>query len=227
MLNMLIVEDDPKVASVLRKGLHELDISASIARNGRDALEQIESAPLDMVLLDLGLPDMDGREVLAEIRKRRPNMPVMIVTARDELSDRVAGLDAGADDYLVKPFAFSELLARVRALQRRSRGSESQELRVGELVLDLLNRRVQRAGQPVELTPREFDLLAYLMRNSGQTVSRDMLARDVWKITSRVTSMDNVLDVHMAHLREKIDRPFPTKMLQTIRGVGFVLGPGS
>lgn len=224
-MNLLLVEDDPKVASTLRKGLMEANITANVARNGQTALEMIEQFPVEFVLLDLGLPDMDGRVVLQELRNKYPNLPIMIITARDELTDRVSGLEGGADDYLVKPFAFAELLARIRALQRRSKSGDSHELRLADLTLDLTTRQVQRGGQNIDLTPREFDLLAYLMRHAGLTVSREMLARDVWKISSRVTSMDNVLDVHVAHLREKLDRPFSTKLLQTVRGVGFILGP--
>jgi DNA-binding response OmpR family regulator len=223
MLKILIVEDDPKVAFIVQKGLNEAGISTVLAESGGKALDRFAAEAFDMALLDLGLPDRDGRDVLAAMRAKQPNLPVIIVTARDEISDRISGLDAGADDYLVKPFAFSELLARIRALQRRAKPVESAEVRIGDLAVSLLDRTARRAGHLVDLTPREFDLLAYLARHAGETVSRDMLARDVWHVTSRVTSLDNVLDVHIAHLREKIDKPHPVKLIRTIRGVGFVL----
>lgn len=220
---ILVVEDDPKLAASLHKGLDEAELAVTTARTGEQALKLMAEARFDLILLDLGLPDRDGLSILRELRTRQDRTPVLVVTARDALTDRVLGLDAGADDYLVKPFAFTELLARVRALLRRAHGAEATRLRVGDLDLDLVNRLVNRAGQSIVLTTREFELLAYLARCAGQPVSREMLARDVWKETSRATPLDNVIDVHISHLRDKVDRDFETKLLHTIRGVGFVL----
>lgn len=222
-LRICIVEDDARVAQYLRKGLVESGLEASVARTGGEALDLISREAYDLVLLDLGLPDRDGREVLAGIRQMTPQLPVLVVTARDEVADRVAGLEAGADDYLVKPFAFAELLARIHALHRRSARPATPMVVVGDLVLDIERRHASRGGQGLELTPREFDLLLYLARNAGRTLSREMLARDVWKIQNRMTALDNVLDVHMNHLREKVDKPFESKLLRTVRGVGFRL----
>lgn len=223
--SLLVVEDDKRVAATLTQGLTEIGYSVNPVGSAEAALKQLGSSRFDLVLLDLGLPGRDGLEVLRELRGRQDATPVLVLTARDALTDRVKGLDAGADDYLVKPFAFPELLARVRALLRRSQASEPNRLKVADLDVDLVNRVVMRAAKPLTLTAREFDLLAYLMRCSGQSVTRDMLARDVWKETSRATPLDNVIDVHISHLREKIDRDFEPKLLHTIRGVGFVLEP--
>ena len=220
---LLVVEDDQKVAASVGQGLRESGFQVALAGNGEQALKALASGRFDLVLLDLGLPGRDGLEVLRELRQRQDQTPVLVITARDGLQDRVRGLDAGADDYLIKPFAFSELLARVRALLRRAQGSELTRVRVGDLDVDLVNRQVQRAGQAIVLTAREFDLLAYLARCAGQAVSREMLARDVWRETSRATPLDNVIDVHISHLRDKVDRAFKNKLLHTIRGVGFVL----
>lgn len=220
---LLVVEDDQKVAASVGQGLRESGFQVALAGNGEQALKALAAGRFDLVLLDLGLPGRDGLEVLRELRQRQDQTPVLVITARDGLQDRVRGLDAGADDYLIKPFAFSELLARVRALLRRAQGSELTRVRVGDLDVDLVNRQVQRAGQAIVLTAREFDLLAYLARCAGQAVSREMLARDVWRETSRATPLDNVIDVHISHLRDKVDRAFKNKLLHTIRGVGFVL----
>lgn len=221
-MNLLIVEDDNKVAQMLKQGLEEAGYKTTVARSAPQAINHLDREPFDMVTLDLGLPGMDGMEVLRHLRKKHNSIPVIILTARDDLDDRVKGLDEGADDYLVKPFAFSELLARVKALLRRSK-SEGPNLSIADLKVNLLKRTVERAGKMIELTPKEFDLLAYLMRANGQLVSREMLARDVWKVNSRATPLDNVIDVHVSHLRDKVDRDFETKLVQTVRGVGFVL----
>lgn len=224
-MKLLIVEDDSKVANMLRQGLQESDYETTLARTAPQAIAQVDQMAYDMVLLDLGLPGVDGIEVLRHLRKKHNSIPVIILTARDGVDDRVKGLDEGADDYLVKPFAFSELLARVKALLRRSK-SEGPNLAVADLNINLLTRTVERAGHMLELTPKEFDLLAYLVRANGQIVSREMLARDVWKINSRATPLDNVIDVHVSHLRDKVDRDFEPKLVQTVRGVGFVLKAG-
>jgi DNA-binding response OmpR family regulator len=178
------------------------------------------------VLLDLTLPGRDGLEILRAIRRRRMETPVLVLTARDSLEDRVTGLDAGADDYLVKPFAFAELLARVRALVRRGRVADAPKLAVGDLDMDLVTRKVLRGGRAVDLTVREFELLEFLMRYQGQVVSRETLARDVWKETARTTPLDNVIDVHIARLRRKVDLDHAVKLIHTVRGVGFMLREG-
>jgi DNA-binding response OmpR family regulator len=179
----------------------------------------------DLILLDLGLPGRDGLQILTTLRTKGIKTPVLVLTARDTLQDRVAGLDSGADDYLVKPFAFAELLARIRALMRRG-ASDAPRLTVGDLTMDLITRKVTRGGQTVELTVREFELLEYLMRYEGQVVSRETLARDVWKETARTTPLDNVIDVHIARLRRKVDVDRPLKLIHTVRGVGFMLREG-
>ena len=208
---------------MLKQGLQEAGYAAVLARAAPQAIVLLDQNPFDLVLLDLGLPGVDGIEVLRHLRARHNSIPVIILTARDGVDDRVKGLDAGADDYLVKPFAFSELLARIKALLRRTKIGDGPSLAMGDLKLNLLGRSVERGGQPIELTPKEFDLLAYLIRAGGQIVSREMLGRDVWKINSRATPLDNVIDVHVSHLREKIDRDHEPKLLHTVRGVGFVL----
>ena len=174
-------------------------------------------------MLDVMLPGRNGFEILARLRKNGVSIPVLLLTARDSVEDRVHGLDAGADDYLVKPFAFPELLARVRALLRRGGPEKPGRMSLGNLVVDAAGRSVSRGGKPIELTAREYDLLEYLLRNQGSVVSREMLARDVWKETARATPIDNVIDVHMARLRRKIDDGFEQKLLHTVRGVGFIL----
>jgi DNA-binding response OmpR family regulator len=178
------------------------------------------------VILDLMLPRRDGLEVLTTLRKRGLETPVLILTAKDTVDDRVQGLDSGADDYLVKPFAFPELLARIRALLRRGRPDQALKLQQDDLTMDLVTRKVARGGGPLELTVKEFEMLEYLLRHAGQVVSREMLARDVWRVTARATPLDNVIDVTVARLRRKIDDLFETKLLHTVRGVGFVLRSG-
>lgn len=222
---ILVVEDDPRVSGSLVRGLGEAGYAVSVAATLREAREQLDSpAPPALVLLDLGLPDGDGVQVLRRLRQEGARIPVIILTARDSVVERVAGLDEGADDYLAKPFSFPELLARVRARLRTVRQeSESSVLQVGDLEIDRLGRRVRRGGRGVELTAREFDLLAYLASNAGFPVSRDMLTRDVWKVSSRATSMDKIIDVHMSHLRDKLEDGSGTRLIHTLRGVGFML----
>ena len=197
-----------------------------VERTGEGAFFRVNTETFDIILLDLGLPGRDGIEILAALRQRGLKTPVLVLTARDSLTDRVQGLDAGADDYLVKPFAFAELLARLRALVRRGRASESPRLQLGDLHVDLITRKVTRAGTPVELTVREFELLEFLMRHPAQVVSRETLARDVWKETARTTPLDNVIDVHIARLRRKVDFEHQVKLIHTVRGVGFMLREG-
>src|SRR6266849_10023874 len=225
-LRILVVEDEAKVARALREGLGREKYDVVVAPTGEEGFFLVNAEEFDLVILDLMLPGHDGLQVLATLRKRGLQTPVLILTARDAVQDRVAGLDAGADDYLVKPFAFPELLARLRALLRRGRAQEAVRLRVADLDLDVPSRRVTRGGRDVELTSREFELLEYLLRNRGRVVSREMLARDVWRETRRATPLDNVIDVHIARLRRKVDEPFDAKLIHTVRGVGFIVREG-
>lgn len=223
MTKILIIEDDARTANALRTGLCGEGYEATVAKTGEDGARQLAASSFDLVLLDWMLPGPDGIEILKGLRALGAKTPVLLLTARDAVEDRVLGLDNGADDYLVKPFAFAELLARVRVLLRRAGDTESLRRQVGDLVLDVENRRAYRSSKEVTLTPREFDLLAYFVRHHGQTVTRRMLAKDVWREPHRVTPLDNVIDVHIAHLRRKIDDGHGSKLLHTVRGVGFVL----
>jgi DNA-binding response OmpR family regulator len=225
-MRILVVEDEQKVADALRDGLEDERYDVVVERTGEGAFFRVNTETFDVVLLDLTLPGRDGLEILRAIRRRRMETPVLVLTARDSLEDRVTGLDAGADDYLVKPFAFAELLARVRALVRRGRVADAPRLAVGDLDMDLVTRKVLRGGRAVDLTVREFELLEFLMRYQGQVVSRETLARDVWKETARTTPLDNVIDVHIARLRRKVDLDHPVKLIHTVRGVGFMLREG-
>lgn len=222
-MRILVVEDEKKVAKALQEGLEAESYDVGVAHSGEEGFFLVNAQTFDLVVLDLMLPGRDGLEVLATIRKRGLQTPVLILTAKDAVEDRVLGLDTGADDYLVKPFAFPELLARIRALLRRGKVDHVIQLRLGDLEMDLVTRTVTRSGQSLDLTAREFDLLEYLLRYQGRVVSREMLARDVWKETARHTPLDNVIDVHIARLRRKVDENFAKKLVHTVRGVGFVL----
>ena len=225
-MRVLVVEDEQKVAEALREGLEEERHDVVVERTGEGAFFRVTTETFDVILLDLTLPGRDGLEILRRLRERGLKTPVLVLTARDSLEDRVTGLDAGADDYLVKPFAFAELVARIRALARRGRTVEAPRLQCGDLEMDLVTRRVTRGGRAVDLTVREFELLEYLLRHHDQVVSRETLARDVWKETARTTPLDNVIDVHIARLRRKVDLEQLTKMIHTVRGVGFMLHEG-
>jgi DNA-binding response OmpR family regulator len=225
-LRILVIEDDRKTATALHDGLLKEGYSVRVAGSGPEGLSLMAENAFQLVVLDWMLPGCDGIEVLQEIRRRGNRTPVLILTARDTVGDRVQGLDRGADDYLVKPFAFPELLARIRVLLRRGATDGSQK-QIGDLVLDVETRRVSRGGEDIALTPREFDLLAYLLRHAGQTVTRRMLATDVWREPQRATPIDNVVDVHVTHLRRKIDEGRGVKLIHTIRGVGFSLRESS
>lgn len=222
-LRILVVEDEAKVARALREGLVREKYDVVVAPTGEEGFFLVNAEQFDLVLLDLMLPGRDGLQVLSTLRKRGLQTPVLILTARDAIEDRVEGLDKGADDYLVKPFAFPELLARVRALLRRGRTEQAPQLRLADLEMDVATRNARRRGQYLELTAREFELLEYLLRHKEQVVSREMLARHVWKETTRATPLDNVMDVHINRLRRKVDEPFDRKLIHTVRGVGFVL----
>ena len=222
-MRILVVEDEEKIARALRTGLESDGFSVQVAETGEDGFFLASTEPFDLVILDLMLPGRDGMQVLAALRQKGVSTPVLILTSKDTVRDRVRGLDAGADDYLIKPFAFSEFLARVRALLRRGKSEAGDRLRLGDLELDAAGRTALRGGKEMSLTAREFDLLEYLLRRSGTVVSREMLARDVWQETERYTPLDNVIDVHVAHLRKKLDEPFKKRLLHTVRGVGFVL----
>jgi DNA-binding response OmpR family regulator len=222
-VRILLVEDELKVARALKEGLEAEHYAVTAASTGEEAYFLATTQTFDLLLLDLMLPGRGGLEILAAARQQGFRAPVLILTARDSIQDRVIGLDSGADDYLVKPFAFPELLARIRALNRRGRGEQPLRRKLADLELDCASRGVTRRRQPIDLTPKEFDLLEYLMRHQGQTVSREMLARDVWQVTARATPLDNVIDVHIARLRKKVDDPFDQKLLHTIRGVGFMV----
>jgi DNA-binding response OmpR family regulator len=225
-MRILVVEDEQKVANALKEGLEGESYDVIVAPTGEDAFFRVNTEKFDLILLDLMLPGRDGLQILTTIRKRGLETPVLLLTARDTLEDRVTGLNSGADDYLIKPFAFEELLARIRALLRRGRTVEMLRFGIADLDLDIVTRRVTRGGKPVDLTGREFELLEYLVRHEGQVVMRDMLARDVWKETARGTPLNNVIDVHIARLRRKVDvEPFE-KLIHTVRGVGFMLKQG-
>ena len=219
-LLVLLVEDDLRLAAFTREYLETHGVAVVHVADGRRALSEALAGRFDAVLLDLMLPGKDGLEVLRELRTRRCATPVLVLTARDAVEDRVRGLDAGADDYLPKPFAFAELLARVRALLRRG-SPQTSVLRVGDLRIDLAARSAERAGRPLELTAKEFALLEYLARHAGEVVTRTMIAQHVWDID--FDTFSNVIDVYIRYLRRKVDDPFETKLIQTRRGVGYVL----
>jgi DNA-binding response OmpR family regulator len=224
-MRVLVVEDESKVAGALREGLEAEDYDVTVERTGEAAFYRTSTETFDLILLDLGLPGRDGLDVLAAVRQKRNAVPVIVLTARDSIEDRVLGLDAGADDYVVKPFAFAELLARIRALSRRGAPSEAYVLTMGPLSLNVMTRTVTRDGQTIDLTVKEFDLLEHLLRNGGQVVSRESLAREVWREPGRSSSLDNVIDVHMARLRRKIDTG-RAPLIHTVRGVGFTASEG-
>lgn len=222
-MRLLIVEDEPKVARFVERGLREEGYAVDVAVNGEAGLDLALVHDHDLVILDVMLPKMDGFEVLESLRAARRPCKVLMLTARDSVQDRVRGLDGGADDYLVKPFAFAELLARVRALLRRSGGAEAEPvtLRLADLVLDVKARKVTRAGRPVALSAREFAVLEHLLRHQGEVISRTRLSEQVWD--QHFDSMTNVIDVTLYHLREKVDRGFSSPLIHTVRGVGYVL----
>ena len=214
------------MAKALREGLEADGYSVRVAYTGEEGFYLMNAESFDLAVLDVMLPRHDGFEILSTIRRRGIKTPVLLLTSRDSVEDSVRGLAIGADDYLVKPFAFPELLARIRVLLRRGKPTVEERFRLADLELDQARRLVTRAGQAIELTPREFDLVEYLFLNRGRVVSREMLVRDIWKETGRQTPLDNVIDAQMVRLRKKIDGQFESKLLHTVRGVGFVLREG-
>ena len=225
-MRVLIVEDERKLAQVVASALEAEHYDVVVAHTGEDGFFRANAELFDLVVLDLMLPGRSGLEILQTLRQRHIETPVLILTARDGVDDRVLGLDLGADDYLVKPFALAELLARIRALLRRGRPSDVFRLKAANLELDLVTRRAVRGERPLDLTAREFELLEYLLRHQGHLVSREMLAREVWKEPRRATPLDNVIDVQITRLRKKVDTEGHTRLIHTVRGVGFVLREG-
>ena len=219
-MRVLVIEDDRKVASFIQAGLAQEGHAVDVLNDGIDAGAQALSIDYDIVVLDLMLPGRSGFQVLRDIRSRKPTLPVIVLTAKSSLDERVAGLDAGADDYMTKPFALAELSARLRALSRRGAPRES-VLRVADLEVDTIGRKVRRAGTPIELKPKEYALLEFLMRNSDRPVTKALIIEHVWDI--HFDSVSNVVEVHINSLRNKIDRGFPAPLIQTVRGVGYML----
>jgi heavy metal response regulator len=220
-MRILVVEDEKKVASFIKRGLEEEGHAVDVAADGEEGLTMALECVHDLIILDIRLPKMDGLRVLKELRQEKVMTPVLLLTVRATIEDKVLGLDAGADDYLTKPFAFQELVARVRALLRRRAGADPAILQVADLTLDPARRTVSRGGEKIELTAREFALLDYFMRNPGRVLTRAMIAEHVWDYTFDTTT--NVIDVYVNYLRKKIDAGWEPKLLHTVRGVGYVL----
>jgi two-component system copper resistance phosphate regulon response regulator CusR len=219
-MRILIVEDEKKVASFIKKGLQQEGYAADTVHDGADAVHNAALFDYDLVILDLMLPTKPGLEVMREIRSNKPKLPVLVLTAKGAVNDKVAGLDAGADDYLIKPFAFAELSARIRALLRRGT-QENPALRLADLEMDTASRQVRRAGQPIDLKLKEYALLEFLLRNVHRPVTRTMIVEHVWDI--HFDSVSNVVDVHINSLRNKIDKGFQRPLIHTVRGVGYML----
>jgi len=221
-MRVLVVEDDRKIAGYLKRGLEEQGYAVDIAYTGREALDWADSAPYDVIVLDIMLPEVDGLTVCREIRRKDKRTPILMLTARDAVDDRVNGLDAGADDYLVKPFALKELLARLRAMTRRSADvPKNTVLQVADLILDTITRRVKRAGKVIDLTTKEFAVLECLMREPDRVLTRTQIAEHVWNYD--VYNQSNVVDVYIRNLRRKIDDAFEPKLIHTVRGAGYRL----
>lgn len=218
-MRVLVIEDEDKMADVLKRGLEEESFEVDVASDGNRGLELAKTTQPDFIILDVGLPGIDGFEVAREIRGAGVRSPVLMLTARDATEMKVKGLDSGADDYLTKPFAFAELLARLRALQRRTQSPEATNLQIGDLVLNLITRRASRAGVEIQLTNKEFALLEFFMRHPDEILSREILSEKVWEET--FDTLTNVIDVYINYLRNKIDRSFEPKVIQTVRGVGY------
>ncbi|MBI5083969.1 MAG: response regulator transcription factor [Acidobacteria bacterium] len=219
-MRILVVEDEQRIADFVQRGLESAGYTVDVAEDGTKALERIHDSDYELMVLDLMLPDMDGLTVLEKTRARQASPPVLILSARGGVDDRVKGLEHGADDYLVKPFAFVELLARVRALLRRGQATP-EKLVVGDLTLDCIRRKVTRGGDVIDLAPKEFSILEYLMRNRGRALSRTMIVEHVWEM--EYDGLTNIVDVYIRHLRSKIDDRYPVKLIHTVRGIGYML----
>jgi heavy metal response regulator len=219
-MRILVVEDEKRIADFLGRGLQGAGYAIDVAQDGATALQFTHDTDYDLVILDIMLPDMDGLKVLERIRSRRAGPPVLILSARGAVDDRVKGLETGADDYLTKPFAFVELLARVRALLRRGQPSP-EKLQVADLALDCARRKVIRGTETIELAPKEFGILEYMMRNKGRPLSRTMIVEHVWDMD--YDGLTNIVDVYIRHLRSKIDDRFPQKLIHTVRGIGYMI----
>ncbi len=220
-MRILIVEDEKKVAGFIKKGLEEETYAVDVAYDGEEGFHLAAMNDYDMIILDWMLPKMDGLEVLSRLRDKKVSTPILLLTAKDAVDDKVTGLNKGADDYLTKPFAFSELLARIRSLLRRGQAETQTELKVGDLILDMVSHKVSRGGEEIELTGKEYSLLEYFMRNEGKVLTRTMIAEHVWDYN--FDTFTNVIDVYVNHLRKKIDKKYPAKLLHTLRGVGYVM----
>jgi DNA-binding response OmpR family regulator len=223
-MRILVVEDDWKVASFIQSGLQQEGCAVDVLHDGSDVGDQARSVDYDAIVLDLMLPGRSGFQVLRDVRARKPLLPVLILTAKDSLEERVAGLDSGADDYMIKPFALVELSARLRALLRRGTPRET-KLRVADLEVDTIRRTVSRAGHPIDLKPKEYALLEFLMRNSDRPVTRSLIIEHVWDI--HFDSVSNVVEVHVNSLRNKVDRGYGLPLIHTVRGVGYMLSDRS
>ncbi len=218
-MRILVVEDDKKVGGFLKQGLQEEQYAVDVCRNGSDALHMVQVSHYDAIILDIMLPGMDGIAVCREMRQKAILTPILMLTAKDEIEDKVTGLSEGADDYLTKPFAFEELLARIRALLRRNQDYKTKELKAGDLEMDPFRRLVTRTGKKIDLTGKEYALLEYLLRNRGRTVTPSMILNHVWDID--YVGSSNIVNVYISHLRNKIDKDYDTKLIQTVRGHGF------
>ncbi len=220
-MRILLVEDEPKVSSFVARGLMAERYAVDVSADGREALELAEAYPYDLIILDLMLPHLDGREVLQRVRRKNACVPVLVLTARDTVEDKVRLFETGADDYLTKPFAFAELLVRAKALLRRGPVNRSSTLLLGNLELDRLTQQVKRAGKRIELTAKEYSLLEYLMLNPERILSRNMIIEHVWD--QSFDGITNIVDVYVRHLRSKVDDPYPFKMIRTVRGAGYLI----